>query len=49
MAYANSVDPDQTAPDYLPFYQIFEETIDKKQTLDQKVWNKEFEILGHLL
>ena len=55
MAYANSADPDQTAHKEqsdqglhcLPFH-YFKKQLHKKQNLCQKVWNKVFEILGHL-
>ena len=43
MAYANNVDPDQTAPDQglhcLPLH-CFKETTAKKLNLGKKVWNK---------
>ena len=55
MAHANSLVQDQIAPKkqsdqglhYLLF-QYFKKELHKKQNLGQKVWNKLFEILGHL-
>ena len=58
MAYANSADQDQTAPEgavwsgstlfAIPL--SFKKQLHKKQLLGKrKVWNKVFEMLGHLL
>ena len=53
MAYANSVDPDQTAPEGAVWSgsTLFAIPLGmhKEQNLAKKVWNKVFEILGHLL
>ena len=55
-SYANSVDPDQTAPEglirvytvcHLTTYFKKKKCI-KSKILAKKVWNKVFEILGHL-
>ena len=57
MAYANSADPDQTAPKgavwsgstlfAIPLGSSRSNSI-KRNILAKKVWNKVFEILGHL-
>ena len=57
LAFANSADPDQTAPKGAAWsgstlfaipLRILKKELHKKQNLGQKLWNKVFEILGHL-
>ena len=52
MAYANSADPDQSAPEgvYTVCHSTksFKKQLHKNQNLGQKHMHKVFEILGHL-
>ena len=58
MPYANSADPDQTAPERtvlsasslftIPLSIFKRRMHKKKRNLSKKVWNKMLEILGHL-
>ena len=45
MAYANSADPDQTAPEAIPPNILRNNYI---KNLVQKIWNKIIKFLGHL-
>ena len=52
--YANSEDPDSFQSSLIRVYTVcnstkyFEKQLHKKQNLGQKIWNKAFEISGHL-